>query len=94
MAKEDFVTATEFFLSNIRKRTTDDEGLPLSSSNIHSFKFFAEKPGTMYVKFSVHSDPIPVNIIKHGRPAEIQLKSKYTEPLKIDSKKIKDLQDL
>lgn len=87
-----FFNATEYFSNKMRKSTTADDKLPLTFTNVHSFKFLSETPGTMYVKFSLHGEAAPVTFAKRGRPADVQLIHKYKEPIPVDSKKFKDVQ--
>lgn len=94
MKQDDFFNATDCFVSKIRKITTDDDGHALGFSKIHTFKFSAETPGVMQVQFSVYGDPVPLKIAKRGRPLDVQLRRKYEDTLQIDSKKLRDLQDM
>ena len=66
-----FFYATEYFSKKMWKSTTADDKLPLTFTNVHSFKVLSETPGTMYVKFSLHGEAAPVTFAKRGWPVDV-----------------------
>ncbi|XP_072390087.1 uncharacterized protein [Diabrotica undecimpunctata] len=97
LKQSDFFSFKELHSEITKKRHTDDKE-KVNFSKISSLKFSSEQPNIMYIKHLINEDYKAVNIGKKGMRKSIllsrDLKSKYTEPIPLNRKKIENISQL
>lgn len=98
MEREDSYDFNNFLNNNVKKKSVCVDKSPLNFSEARIFSFDKRNPNEMLVQHAISEEPKPVNLAGKGFRAfqlltlDSGLKLKYAGALKLDIKKIIDLQ--
>lgn len=96
MNQDEFYSFDDILLT---KKSVTEDRKPLKFNEVRCFRFDSDYPNTMFIKHTVTGEFLSVNVGKRGTRMSDQvslnnLKRKYTEPVKLNEKKVQDLKKL